>query len=84
MQVSGTAIVTKMAPSSAKIFMAQLEARILEGAALKPMEFCRYIDDCFMFWQHGEVEKLRLFEVLYSFYPSIQFTYETQRQVLTF
>ena len=47
-QVSGTAIGTKMAPSYANIFMAQLEARILEGAALKPMEFWRYIDDCFV------------------------------------
>ena len=75
-QVSGTAIGTKMAPSYANIFMAQLEARILGGAALKPMEFWRYIDDCFMIWQHGEVELLRFFEMLNSFHPSIQFTYE--------
>ena len=37
-QVSGSAIGTKIVPPYANIFM----------AALKPMEVWRYIDDCFM------------------------------------
>ena len=83
-QVSDTAIGTKMAPSCANIFMAQLEARILEGAALKPIEFSRYIDDCFMIWQHGELELLRFFELLNSSHPSIQFTYEYSETSVNF
>ena len=37
-QVSGTDERTKMAPSIANIFMAQMEARILEEAVLKLIE----------------------------------------------
>ena len=48
------------------------------------MEFWRYIDACFIIWQHGEVKLLRLFEVLNSSHPSIQFTYKYSETSVNF
>ena len=69
--MSGTAIETKMAPPYANFFIALLEASILGEAVLKPVEFWRYIDDCFITCEHDEVELLRLFDTLNSFHGSI-------------
>ena len=49
-QLSGTAIRTKMATSYANIFMAHLEGRLLEKVVRKPIEFWRYINDWFIIW----------------------------------
>ncbi|KAM7176581.1 uncharacterized protein RBU57_002185 [Macrochelys suwanniensis] len=57
LQVSGTAMGTRMAPQYANIFMADLEQRFLSSRHLTPLLYLRYIDDIFIIWTHGK-EKL--------------------------
>ena len=54
LQVHGTAMGTRMAPSYANIFMGRLENRLLEGVTIRPAIWWRYIDDVFTIWPHGE------------------------------
>ena len=52
-QIQGTAMGTKMAPSYANIFMAQLEERLLANYPIKPLLWKRYIDDiCDWLWEN--------------------------------
>ena len=54
LQMSGTAMGTKMAPSYANIFMGILEKQMLSTYPHKPFIYFRYIDDIFMIWTDGE------------------------------
>jgi hypothetical protein len=45
LQVNGTAMGTKMAPSYANIFTGKLETDLLHGAPNKPLSWLRFIDD---------------------------------------
>uniref|UniRef100_K7G6Y6 Reverse transcriptase domain-containing protein n=1 Tax=Pelodiscus sinensis TaxID=13735 RepID=K7G6Y6_PELSI len=60
LQISGTAMGTRMAPQYANIFMADLEQRFLNSRPLSPLLYLRYIDDIFMIWTHGQ-ETLEIF-----------------------
>lgn len=46
-QISGTAMCTKMAPNYANVFMGALESQFLEESPLKPIFYKRFIDDIF-------------------------------------
>ena len=54
LQMSGTAMGTKMAPSYANLFMSVLEKQMLSSYKYKPLVYFRYIDDIFMIWTDGE------------------------------
>ena len=54
LQMSGTAMGTKMAPSYANLFMGVLEKQMLSSYKHKPLVYLRYIDDIFMIWTDGE------------------------------
>ena len=54
LQISGTAMGTKMAPSYANLFMGVLEKQMLSSYKHKPLVYFRYIDDIFMIWTDGE------------------------------
>ncbi|XP_060598432.1 uncharacterized protein LOC132752158 [Ruditapes philippinarum] len=80
LQVQGTAMGTKMAPSYANVFMGKLEGQLLAAVPLKPFSWLRYIDDIDMQWCHGE-EALQDF--LYranTFHKSIKFTTEVSNE----
>ena len=49
LQTGGTAMGSKVAPSYANLFMADLEANMLAGAPFLPDAYYRYIDDIFIF-----------------------------------
>ena len=72
LQIHGTAMGTKMAPSYANIFMGSLEASILSSALqhLAPLLWKRYIHDIFLIWTHGEVSFLKFTEHLNTFHPT--------------
>jgi hypothetical protein len=52
LQVGGTAMGTRVAPSFANIFMADFEERFVYTYHTKPLIWLRYIDDIFMIWDH--------------------------------
>ena len=60
LQISGTAIGTKMAPAYANIVMSIFERKLLTGSCNKPLVWFRYIDDIFAIWTYGE-DKLKDF-----------------------
>ena len=56
-QIRGTAMGTRMAQSYAGLFMGALERTLLEGAAVKPLVWLRYINDIYLVWS-GSRESL--------------------------
>ena len=54
LQMSGTAMGTKMAPSYANIFMSMFEKQMLSSYHHKLFVYFRYIDDIFMIWTEGK------------------------------
>ncbi|XP_069134255.1 uncharacterized protein [Argopecten irradians] len=50
LQISGTAMGTKMAPSYANVFMGHLESAILTSAPIQPFSCLRFIDDIEIKW----------------------------------
>ena len=83
-QILGTAIGTKMAPSYANIFMGKLESDLLERSPDKPHIWLRFIDDIFMIWLGGE-ERLKVFmEYMNSFHRTIKFTFDWSYKQVNF
>ena len=76
LQISGTAMGTKMAPNYANLFMGQLEEQILNDAPLKPKVWWRFIDDIFVVWPHGTTTLQTFFNFINEIHDSIKFTYE--------
>lgn len=73
-QISGTAMGTKMAPSYANIFMGRLERNLLLRAPFKPLSWLRFIDDIEMKWVENR-DCLNDFIIFAnSFHNSIEFT----------
>ena len=54
LQLKGTAMGKKYAPSFANIFMADWEGRMLDQARHQPALYKRFLDDIFMIWTGGE------------------------------
>ena len=84
LQISGTAIGTRMAPTYAIIFMHMLETKLFAEAFYKPFIWFRFIDDVCSVWNHGE-EKLREFlGWLNSAHRTIKFTSYHSRSEINF
>ena len=77
----GTAIGTRNAPSSANLFMHDLESKLLAWAPVKPFIWLRYIDDIFMVWTEGEE---KLLEFLKNFHDTIKFTFDWSRDCINY
>ena len=60
LQIHGTAMGTRMAPSYANLFMGKLGREFLRTQNKLPRVWWRYIDDIFAIWTHGE-PSLRVF-----------------------
>ena len=74
LQIHGTAMGTKMAPSYANLFLGYFEAKALENASFQPHTWFRHIDDIFMIWTEG-LDNLKVFiHYLNSIHPTIKFT----------
>ena len=76
LQVGGTAMGTKVAPSFANIFMADFEKKHVYTYPTKPSIWLRYIDDIFLIWEHGETELQCFLDHLNQCHPTIKFTSE--------
>ena len=53
-QKEGPAVVTRIAPNCAMIFMHYLETKFLDTTLKKLKLWLRFIEDTFMIWQPGE------------------------------
>ncbi len=87
LQVGGTAMGTRLAPSYANIFMGRLEQKILktlETKGLKPALFLRYIDDIFTIWNKGEEKLLEFINFFNEAHPSIKYTFEYSKEQIIF
>ena len=62
-QILGTAMGTKMAPSFANIFTGKLESDLLERAPTKPIFWKRFIGDIFFCLERGRGETERIYGV---------------------
>ena len=72
LQVQGTAMGTKMAPSYANLFMSDLEDRLLSSALHRPQVWWRFIDDIFCIWC-GDLDRLDEFiNYINSFHATIK------------
>ncbi|XP_053376905.1 uncharacterized protein LOC123530291 [Mercenaria mercenaria] len=80
LQIQGTAMGTKMAPSYANIFMGRLERQLLSTVTLKPHLWLRFIDDVDMQWTHGRESLQTFLDHANSFHPSIKFTSEVSNE----
>ncbi|KAK3107779.1 hypothetical protein FSP39_022084 [Pinctada imbricata] len=76
LQINGTSMGTKMAPSYANIFMGDFEDRLLRQAPSKPLSWLRFIDDIEMKWTEGRERLDEFIDFTNKFHPSIKFTVE--------
>ena len=83
-QIQGTAMGTKMAPSYANIFMAELEEMLLANYPIKPSLWKRYIDDILCFWPNTPLELDKFIEYLNQSHPTIKFTHESSTTSVDF
>ena len=84
LQVKGTAMGTRMAPSYANIFMACFEDKLLNSSTIRPAHYYRYIDDIFFIWPHGEEEFLAFYKRANELHDSISFTMERSYEEIPF
>ena len=76
LQVGGTAMGTKVAPSFANLFMADFEEKWVYTYPVKPSIWLRYIDDIFLIWEHSLAELEVFIKHLNDCHPTIKFTSE--------
>jgi hypothetical protein len=62
---------TKMAPSYAKMYMGDLEERLLLSSLKQHLSWFRCIDDVDMKWIHSDKEVDKFFEHANSIHPSM-------------
>ena len=75
---------TRVAPSYANLFMAQLERKLLDNARIKPLIWWRYIDDIFAIWCHGEANLEVFIPDLNQAHPTIKSTAEWSSSSIPF
>ena len=84
LQVGGTAMGTKVAPSLANLFMSDFEQRWVYSYPTKPLVWLRYIDDIFLIWNNGHDSFQEFMTHLNSCHHSIKFTVETSTSQVNF
>ena len=77
LQIHGTAMGTKFAPSFANIFMAHIEDLIQQNAPdnLLPYLWLRFLDDIFLIWLHDDDSLQKFLDYINTIHPTIKFTY---------
>ena len=84
LQLQGTAMGTKMAPSYANLFMGQLEPKLQAQASQHINMWKRYIDDIFIIWTSHNEDLQTFMDKINSMHPTIKFTHECSNEELTF
>ena len=76
LQIKGTAMGKKFAPSYANIFMADWEESALQTAPLKPLHYYRFLDDVWGVWDHTREQFLEFANHLNTQSRSIKIKHE--------
>jgi len=84
LQIGGTAMGTRLAPSYANLFMADFESKFVDTYTPKPFWWKRYIDDIFVLWTHGEDELHKFITFLNSCHQTIKFTSTISKECVNF
>ena len=93
LQIKGTAMGTKVAPTYATLVMGFLEEKLYRKIDTQydtafseyiRNNWKRYLDDCFMFWSKTKEELSNFHQLLNDIHPSIQFTMDMQEEELPF
>ena len=84
LQIKGTAMGKRFAPSYANIYMALWEETALAKCNLKPTHYFRFLDDIFGIWPHSEEDFLEFIGVLNSHHRSIKLKYTTSKESIDF
>lgn len=84
LQVKGTAMGKRFAPSYANIFMADWERGALGKCSLKPASYFRYLDDVWGVWSGSREDFLEFVGVLNSHDPSIKLQYVLDDKSINF
>ena len=84
LQVGGTAMGTRLAPSYANLFMDYFERHHVYTYHTQPLLWKRYIDDIFMLWNQGIAELQNFIEHLNSCLPSIKFETHISESEISF
>ena len=76
-QLIGTSMGTRVAPTYANLFMGKLENKILENCPNHLKQFLhtwkRFIDDILVIWTGSEEQFEEFFQFLNSFHPTTKF-----------
>ena len=84
LQIGGTAMGTKLAPSFANLFMGYLDEKFVYTYHLKPFIWKRFIDDIFFVWTYGQSELDTFVKYLNNCHDSIKFTLESSTEHVHF
>ncbi|KAL2078819.1 hypothetical protein ACEWY4_026504 [Coilia grayii] len=72
LQIKGTAMGKRFAPSYANIYMAQWEEAALRSCPIKPLHYYRFLDDIWGVWSGTEQEFTKFADHLNNFHRSIK------------
>lgn len=84
LQIKGTAMGKRFAPSYANLFMANWEEEVLAKCKLKPLHYFRYLDDIWGVWPHTLEEFKQFMNTLNAHDPSIQLKSEINQNSIDF
>jgi len=84
LQIGGTAMGTKVAPSFAITYMGNFEEKHVYTYTQQPLMYLRYIDDIFIIWQHGVNDLTKFIDHMNSASPHIKFTTEKSYNQIAF
>lgn len=76
LQMEGTAMGQRYAPSYANIYMSEWEREALAKCPLQPVFYLRFLDDIVGAWAHGEDTFHQFVHILNTHHPSIKLKYE--------
>ena len=84
LQIGGTAMGTRVAPTYANLFMADFEERFVYTYPLQPLLWVRYIDDVFCIWTHGRPSLDTFLNHINSVHSTIKFTADISENQVSF
>ena len=84
LQIGGTAMGTRVAPTLANLFMGHFEEKFVFSQNPQPLVWVRFIDDIFLIWTQGRESLDNFIQGLNEAHSSIKFTSEISDSKISF